>query len=78
MACTMLIVTFAYFVDKAGKEGKNGDDDDTTSVMSFESSVVRCLINYQPRPQAPVCAWGLRLHAPVTRLIHYHRVRSGL
>ena len=28
------------FTEKAGKEGRNGDDDDATSVMSFESSVV--------------------------------------
>lgn len=34
------IFFLSQFVDKPGKDGKNGDDDDTTSVMSFESSVV--------------------------------------
>lgn len=35
----------SYFAEKTGKEGRNGDDDDTTSVMSFESSVVSFLLS---------------------------------
>lgn len=35
-----LIYFFIYCVDKSGKDGKTGFDDDTTSVMSLESSTM--------------------------------------
>lgn len=56
MQCNLVIATLAHVLDKTGKEGKNADNDDATSVMSFESSVVSHInvIHYAVLMLAPV------------------------